>query len=56
LLYVPFLQNLFKTMPLSPLELLISLGLSSVIFWAVELEKMVFRRRNASAISCSSAA
>jgi Ca2+-transporting ATPase len=46
LLYTPVLQSFFKTMPLSPLELVISLGLSSVIFWAVELEKMLKRQKN----------
>ena len=46
LLYTPFLQSFFKTMPLSPFELVISLGLSSVIFWAVELEKMLKRRQS----------
>ena len=50
LLYTPFLRSFFKTMPLSLLELVISLGLSSVIFWAVELEKMLKRRRR---IACS---
>jgi Ca2+-transporting ATPase len=39
------MQSFFKTMPLSFSELVISLGLSSVIFWAVELEKMLKRRR-----------
>jgi P-type Ca2+ transporter type 2C len=48
LLYTPVLQQLFKTMPLSPLELAVSLGLSSVIFWAVELEKMLKRRKSPS--------
>jgi Ca2+-transporting ATPase len=46
LLYTPVLQSIFKTMPLSPVELVISLGLSSMIFWAVELEKMLRRRRS----------
>jgi Ca2+-transporting ATPase len=37
--YVPFLQNLFKTDGLSAGELLLSLVLSTVVFWAVEVEK-----------------
>ena len=42
--YVPFLQNLFKTDALSPGELLLSLVLSTVVFWGVELEKWLIRR------------
>jgi Ca2+-transporting ATPase len=42
--YVPFLQNLFKTDPLSASELLLSLVLSTVVFWGVELEKWLIRR------------
>jgi Ca2+-transporting ATPase len=43
--YVPFLQNLFKTDALSAGELLLSLVLSTVVFWGVELEKLLLRRR-----------
>jgi Ca2+-transporting ATPase len=47
--YVPFLQSLFKTQALSVGELLLSLVLSTVVFWGVELEKWLMRRgRNAS--------
>jgi Ca2+-transporting ATPase len=42
--YVPFLQNLFKTDALSAGELLLSLVLSTVVFWGVELEKWLMRR------------
>jgi Ca2+-transporting ATPase len=42
--YVPFLQNLFKTNALSAGELLLSLILSTVVFWGVELEKWIVRR------------
>lgn len=45
LLYVPFLQRAFKTVPLSPVDLVVCLALSSSVFWAVELEKLVKRRR-----------
>jgi Ca2+-transporting ATPase len=45
--YVPFVRNLFKTDPLSLGELLLSLGLSTVVFLAVELEKWVDRRGDA---------
>ena len=43
-IYVPFLQNLFKTNALSAGELLLSLVLSTVVFWGVELEKWLIRR------------
>jgi Ca2+-transporting ATPase len=42
--YVPFLQNLFKTDGMSLGELLLSLVLSTVVFWGVELEKWLTRR------------
>ena len=45
LIYAPFMQGLFETVPLSAMDVLIALGLSSVIFWAVEVEKWVQRRR-----------
>ena len=44
-IYLPFMQNFLKTEPLSLAELLISLGLSTVVFWAVELQKLLIRRR-----------
>ncbi len=46
-IYVPFLNRVFKTEPLTLEELLISLALSSVVFIAVELEKLVKRRKSA---------
>lgn len=39
--YVPFLQGIFKTAALSPAELGISLALSSVVFLAVEMGKIL---------------
>jgi Ca2+-transporting ATPase len=47
LVYVPFLQRFFSTMELSAADLAIGLAASSVIFWAVELEKWILRRRAA---------
>ena len=41
--YVPFLQRLFKTAALSPADLAISLLLSTAVFWGVELEKWLLR-------------
>ena len=43
-IYVPFLQNVFKTQALPLGWLLISLALSSVVFFAIEIEKWVKRR------------
>ncbi|MBZ8181507.1 cation-translocating P-type ATPase [Oscillatoria salina] len=43
LVYVPFLRNFFDTEFLSPLELLICLGFSTLIFVWVELEKLFIR-------------
>ena len=41
--YVPVLQNIFHTIALSPRDLLISLALSSVAIWAMELDKWRLR-------------
>ncbi|MEC4892619.1 MAG: cation-translocating P-type ATPase [Oscillatoria sp. PMC 1051.18] len=43
LVYVPFLRDFFDTEFLSPLELLICLGFSTLIFVWVELEKLFIR-------------
>ncbi|MDH7599785.1 MAG: HAD-IC family P-type ATPase, partial [Sedimentisphaerales bacterium] len=42
--YVPFLQGIFKTVSMSGKDLTISLLLSTVVFWVVEIEKYVRRR------------
>lgn len=43
-LYVPVCNEIFKTQPLSFGELLFCLAMSSVVFIAVELEKLLIRR------------
>jgi Ca2+-transporting ATPase len=43
-IYVPFLNPIFKTQPLTATELGITLALSCVIFVVVEIEKFVKRR------------
>jgi Ca2+-transporting ATPase len=45
-IYVPFLQDIFRTKALTITELFICLGLSSIVFWAVEIEKWVKRIKN----------
>jgi Ca2+-transporting ATPase len=44
-LYLPAFNAVFKTQPLTLAELVLSLGLSSVVFVAVEIEKALKRRR-----------
>jgi Ca2+-transporting ATPase len=42
--YLTFLQGIFKTVALSPGALAISLVLSTSVFWGVEIEKWLLRR------------
>ena len=44
-IYVPFLNPIFKTAPLTPGELLSCIAWSSLVFVAVEIEKAIKRRR-----------
>jgi Ca2+-transporting ATPase len=45
LLYLPFMHDLFRTQPLSAADLAVCVASASVVFWAVELEKWLGRRR-----------
>ena len=47
IIYVPFFNKLFRTEPLTWAELGITLAVSSGVFWAVELWKLISRRREA---------
>ena len=44
--YIPILQRIFKTAPLSAIELFICITISFSVFIAVEVEKAYFRRKS----------
>jgi Ca2+-transporting ATPase len=44
-IYIPFLQAVFKTQALSWIDLVISLAASSTVFFAIEVQKWIRRRR-----------
>jgi Ca2+-transporting ATPase len=44
IVYIPFFNSVFKTTPLTLKELALTIAVSSVVFWAVELEKFIKRR------------
>ncbi len=48
--YIPALQGIFSTTALPLMDFIITILMSSVVFWAVEIEKWVYRRKAASMI------
>ena len=46
IIYVPFFNDVFKIKPLSLTELGITAAASAIVFWVVELEKFVRRKRS----------
>ena len=45
LIYLPVMQGIFDTVPLTGWDLLLSIGLGSAVFWAYETKKLIQRRR-----------
>jgi Ca2+-transporting ATPase len=48
--YLPFANKIFKTQPMSFTELLICIGISALLFHAVELEKWIRKRAQRPAV------
>jgi Ca2+-transporting ATPase len=46
IIYTPFFNDVFRTQPLTIYELGITIAVSAIIFWAVEIEKWIKRIRN----------
>ena len=46
IIYVPFFNDVFKIKPLTLTELGITAAASAIVFWVVELEKLVRRKRS----------
>ena len=45
IIYMPFFNEVFKTQPLTLNELLLTLAVSSIVFWAGEIEKWIKKTR-----------
>ena len=45
IIYMPFFNEIFKTQPLTANELLLTLAVSSIVFWAGEIEKWIKNRK-----------
>lgn len=46
IIYIPFFNEIFRTEPLTLYELGITLAVSSIVFWVVEIEKCIKRMKN----------
>ena len=46
IIYTPFFNDLFNTQPLTWSELGITVAVSSIVFWAVEIQKLIIRQRD----------
>ena len=55
-IYVPFLQAAFRTVPLSPSDWLVCIAVASPVLWPMELKKLVTRPAAKAAPSRLSAA
>ncbi|OWP62257.1 ATPase [Hymenobacter amundsenii] len=51
ILYVPVCNELFSTQPLTLAELGITVAVASVVFWVVEIQKLIVRRRGAAVVT-----
>ncbi len=49
--YVPFFQEIFNFVPLSPVELASAIALSSLVLWAGELYKFIVNKRPSASLS-----
>ena len=45
-IYLPFMNNFVYTLPLPIVDLIIAIAASSVVFWAIEIQKFIRRRRS----------
>jgi P-type Ca2+ transporter type 2C len=45
-IYLPFMNNFVSTLPLPSVDLIIASAASSVVFWAIEIQKWARRRRS----------
>jgi Ca2+-transporting ATPase len=51
--YIPFLQPVFKTESLTLAEFFLVIGASALVFFAVEIEKVIFRKRAKKRPACT---